>query len=99
MPAAEQCADSEPKKDVGGGRSSSGTRRTGAAYLTEKPGAEGRPSIYGLSWIDDSDQAARAVTHSSLPEAKIEVVAVFAPDVAARWKLQNGEVRPPVPSL
>ena len=67
--------------------------------LTEKPGAEGRPSIYGLSWIDDSDQAARAVTHSSLPEAKIEVVAVFAPDVAARWKLQNGEVRPPVPSL
>jgi len=66
--------------------------------LTEKPGRGPAIDLWFVMGIDDSDQAARAVTHSSLPEAKIEVVAVFAPDVPARWKLQDGEVRPPVPS-
>ena len=80
MPAAKQCADSN--KRMLGVVDQVRHEADGCCVSTEKPGAEGRRIDRWLSWIDDSDQAARAVTTLQPARSKIEVVAVFAPDVA-----------------
>lgn len=46
--------------------------------------------------LDDDHEAAKAVSRPDLAAAKIEIVGVLTSDVAARWKLRHGEVRPPM---
>jgi len=46
--------------------------------------------------LDDHDEAAQAVARPGLAPAEIEVVGVLTCDVAARWKLRQGEIRPPI---
>ena len=47
--------------------------------------------------LDDDDEAAQAIARPSLAAAQIEVVGVLTYDVAARWRLRHGEIRPPMP--
>jgi len=63
----------------------------------EKSGKRPAVDLWFVLGLDDNAQATQAVTPPpGLSEANVEIVAVLTPDVAARWKLQHGEVRPPV---
>jgi hypothetical protein len=47
--------------------------------------------------IDDDIEAAKAVAKPNLADAKVEIMGVLTPDVAAQWNLRYGEVKPSAP--
>jgi len=78
------------------------TPARGGRVLRIKVDRDSRGVVVDLWFVvglDDDHEAAKAVARPHLSAAKIEIVGVLTADVAARWKLRHGEVRPPPPGM